>query len=319
VAGHPVQDRLGGEEQLLRAPAGRHLVPADRRRHHGTLPGPQRVGGHGGLGPVVLAPVDEDLAGPQGLGHARHDQARLIALEPFGEGPGLIAGLLGGHAGDRGVQLQALAARGLGQRREALGLQQRPQVLGHPAAVHDVGRRTGVQVEDQQVGLAEFGHPPLRYVQFQAGQVGGPNERGQVVHHQVGHRAGAPSARAFRGDPGGADPVRPVFGDVLLEEGLAADALGIALQGQRPVGDVRQQHGRHPLVVVEHLGLGKPGFRVQDLTQVGQGQRPAVDLDRDLGLRTHGPRPWGRCRRAGPYRPGRACGRPWSSGRRRPG
>ena len=315
---HPVQDHVRGEEQLLRTPAGPHLVPADRGRDRGALPGAQRVGGDGGLGPVVLAPVDEDLAGAQGLGHPRYDPARLVAFEAFGEGAGLVAGLLGGHAGDRGVQLQALAAGGLGQRREALGLEQRPQVLRHPAAVHDVGRRARIQVEDEQVGLAEPGHPPLRHVQFQAGQVGRPDERGQVVHDEVGHR-GAAAARAVRGNLGGADPVRAVLGDVLLEEGLAVDALGVALEGQRAAGDVRQQDTRHPLVVVEHLGLGEPGLRVQDLGQVGQGQRPAVDVDGNFSLRAHGRRPSGRCRRGGPCRPGRASGRPWSSGRRRPG
>jgi hypothetical protein len=315
---HPVQDQVRGEEQFLRAPAGLHLVPADRGRDRGALPGAQRVGGDGGLGPVVLAPVDEDLAGAQHLGHPRHHPARLIAFEPFGEGAGPVAGLLGGHAGDRGVQLQALAAGGLGQRREALGLQQRPQVLRHPAAVHDVGWRAGIQVEDQQVGPTELGHPPLRHVQLQAGQVGRPDERGQVVHHEVGYR-GAAAARAVRGDLGGADPARAVFGDVLLEEGLAVDALRVALQGQRTAGDVRQQDVRDPLVVVEHLGLGEPGLRVQDLGQVGQGQRPPVDLDGDLGVRAHGPRPGDRCHRGAPCRRGRASGRPWSSGRRRPG
>jgi hypothetical protein len=318
VLGHPLQDRFGGEEQLLRLAAGSHFVPGDRGGDGGARPGSQRVGGHGGLGPVVLAPVDQDPAGAQYLGHAGDDPAGLVAFESFGEGAGQVAGLLGGHAGDRGVELQALAAGGLGQRREALGLQQRPQVLGYPAAVHDVGRGARIQVEDQQVGTAQTGHPPLRHVQLQAGQVGRPDQRGQIIDHQVGDR-GAPAPRAVRGDGRGADPVRTVLGDVLVEEGLAVDALGIALEGQRAVGDVRQQQRRHPLVVVEHLGLGEPGLRVQHFGQVGQGQRPPVDLHCDLGIRAHGPRPGGRCRRAGPCRPGHASGRPWSSGRRRPG
>src|SRR5580693_551940 len=95
VPGHPVQDRLGGEEQVLRTPAGPHFVPADRRRDRGARPGAQRVRRDGGLGPVVLAPVDEDLAGPQRLGHARDDPAWLIAFKTFGERPGLLAGLFG--------------------------------------------------------------------------------------------------------------------------------------------------------------------------------------------------------------------------------
>jgi len=44
-------------------------------------------------------------------GHPRHREAGLLALESFGVGPGLVAGLVGGHPGDRRVQLQALARR----------------------------------------------------------------------------------------------------------------------------------------------------------------------------------------------------------------
>src|ERR1700721_2573658 len=48
-------------------------------------------------------------------------------------------------------------------------------------------------------------------------------------------------------------------GGGVVEERLAVHALRVALKGDRPPGDVRYQHGRHPLVEVEHLGLGEPG------------------------------------------------------------
>ena len=318
MAGHPVQHVAGREEQVFRRPAGLDLVPGDRRGDGGTRPGPQRVGSHGGLGPVVLAPVDEDLAGAQRLGHPRHREPGLIAFQPLGERLGLLAGLFGGYAGDRGVQLQALPAGGLGQRGETRGSEQRPQRLGHPAAVDDVRGLPRVEVEDQQVGAADVGHPPHRDVQLQAGQVGRPDERGQVVHHQVGDH-GAAGPGTGRVDPGGADPVGPVLGDVLVEEGLAVDAVGVTLEGQRAARQVRQRRGRHPLVIVEHLGLGEPGRRVQHLGQVSQRQRPPVDLDGHLGLRAHGPRPRDRCHRAAPGRPAPASGPPWSTCRSPPG
>ena len=286
MAGDAGQGVAGGEEQVLGLAAGCYLVPGDGGGDGGELAGAQRVGGDGGLGAVVLAPVDQHLAGAQRPGHPGYGEAGLLALEAFGVGLGLVAGLLGGHPGDRRVELQALAARGLGQRREAVRLQQRPQGLGHPAAVRDVRRGARVEVEDQQVGLADVGHPPHRDVQLEAGQVGRPDQRGQVVDDQVGDGAAARPG-AVRLDRGGADPVRAVRGDVLLEEGLAVHPLGVALERQRAARDVRQQGRRDPLVVVEDFGLGEAAVRVEHLAQVGQRQRPPVHLDGDLHLSVH--------------------------------
>ena len=62
-----------------------HLLPGDRGRHRGLGPGPQRVGGHGGLGRVVLAPVDQHLAPAQALAHVGHHQLGVATAR--GSGP----------------------------------------------------------------------------------------------------------------------------------------------------------------------------------------------------------------------------------------
>jgi hypothetical protein len=260
-------------------------------------PGAQRVRGDCGLGAVVLAPVDEHLPLAQRLGHPRHGQPGKFGLHALRERTRLVAGLLRGAAADRRVELQALAAGGLRQRPQAAGLEQRAERFGHPAAFHDRGGQSRVEVEDEQVrfpamrrdGLLRAVPPgtgretPHRHVQLKARQVGGPDQRGQVVEDQVADRApGCPGPRTVRLDVFGADPARPVRGRVLGEERLAIHTVGIALERHRAAGDVREQHRRNPLVVVEHLGLGESVGRVEHLRQVGQRQRPAVDLDRDL-------------------------------------
>ena len=71
----------------------------------------------------------------------------------------------------------------------------------------------------------------------------------------------------------GPDPVGPVLGAALLEEVLALDAVGPARHGQRPAGEVGEDRGRDPRVVVDHLALGEAGLRVEDLVEIGDRQR----------------------------------------------
>ena len=133
------------------------------------------------------------------------------------------------------------------------------------------------------VGGCRVGEAPHRDVQLERGQVDHPDQRGQVVDHQVADRlARRPRARAVRDHLLGPHPLRPVRGRVLLEERQVADAVREAAERHRPAGDVRQQHRRDPLVVVEHLGLGEAVGRVEHLGQVGQRERAPVHLHRDL-------------------------------------
>jgi hypothetical protein len=57
------------------------------------------------------------------------------------------------------------------------------------------------------------------------------------------------------------------------------DAVRVALDRQRPSGEVGEQHRGDPGVVVDHLALGEPVLGVEHLAQVRQGQFAAVDID----------------------------------------
>jgi hypothetical protein len=64
---------------------------------------------------------------------------------------------------------------------------------------------------------------------------------------------------------------------LLLEERLAVNAVGVARDGQRPAGKMRQQERRDRRVVVDHVTLGEAVGRIQDLRQVGQRELVAVE------------------------------------------
>src|SRR5690606_22939747 len=84
---------------------------------------------------------------------------------------------------------------------------------------------------------------------------------------------------AVAGPVEGADPGGPVRRAALLEERLALDAVGQAPQRDAAVRDVGQHHRRDPGVVVDHLGLGEPDRRVEDLVEVRELERAPLDLD----------------------------------------
>ena len=94
-----------------------------------------------------------------------------------------------------------------------------------------------------RLGGAASVDPPLRHVQLERGEVGRPDQRGQLVdddvvdrlavHRRCPARAASPCA-----------PSRGAARGVLLEEGRPVDAVRVALAGQRPAGEVRQQHRR---------------------------------------------------------------------------
>ena len=78
-----------------------------------------------------------------------------------------------------------------------------------------------------------------------------------------------------------ADPVRAVRRAALLVEELLLDPVRVALQGQRPRPQVRQQDRRDPRVVVDHVALREPGARVHQLVEVRQRDRRVADVDLD--------------------------------------
>src|SRR4051812_31625561 len=88
VLGDPLEHLRGGKAQLLglaRLEHARDLLPSERGRDRGSLPGAQRVDIDRRLVLVVLAPVDEHLPAPQRLLHVGDDQLGLAALEHLRE------------------------------------------------------------------------------------------------------------------------------------------------------------------------------------------------------------------------------------------
>jgi hypothetical protein len=72
-----------------------------------------------------------------------------------------------------------------------------------------------------------------------------------------------------------------VAGRVLLVEVLRLDAVRVALERERAPLEVRQHGRRDPRVVVDHVALREPGGRVEDLVEVGEGERAPQDVDLD--------------------------------------
>ena len=84
---------------------------------------------------------------------------------------------------------------------------------------------------------------------------------------------------ALAPDGRGLYPVRPVRGGILLKKVLAVHPVGIALQGQRPSRQMRNQDGRDAGVVVDDLSLGEAGRGIQDFVQIRQLQLPALNFN----------------------------------------
>src|SRR5207248_174503 len=118
-----------------------------------------------------------------------------------------------------------------------------------------------------------------RGVQLDRRHVGHPHQRGQVVAEAVVD--GAAVAVAGYGRRG--HPLRPVRGAALLVEVLLVDAVGVALERQRPLLQMRQQSTGDPRVVVDDPALGEPCLRIEDLVEVGELETLPFDLDLGVG------------------------------------
>ncbi len=77
-----------------------------------------------------------------------------------------------------------------------------------------------------------------------------------------------------------------MHGRVLFEEIFLVNSLGIALHGERPSRQMRQQRGRNAGVEIHHLTFGETGGRIEDFFEIRELELAALHFD-DGGSR-HG-------------------------------
>ncbi len=151
------------------------------------------------------------------------------------------------------------------------------QAQADPAALDDVGGRSGIEVEGEDGGAFGRSREGERGVELDRRQLRHPDQRRPAVAD-----AEVDLARMRAGfDARGLHPFRPVLGAALLEEGRVEviDPFGEAAQRDRATFEVGDDRRGDLGVVVDHLALGEAGLRVEDLVEVGELQLTAVDLD----------------------------------------
>jgi hypothetical protein len=67
-----------------------------------------------------------------------------------------------------------------------------------------------------------------------------------------------------------------VPGGVLLEESFGGYPVRISLEGERPAGEVGEQEGGDPFVVVDQVLFGEPCRREDELVGAGSLHAPIV-------------------------------------------
>ena len=152
---------------------------------------------------AVLAPVDEDLAGPHRPGHLGGDRPRAPCADS--------------SSATRLAYAETVSASCVPEIGQHSCMPFLPDVFGYAATPSSAsrsristatpqhslqpGRRARVEVHHHQVGVRA--DPPLRGVQLQRGQVGHPDQRGQLVDHdEVDGLPGTSSSRAPAASPG---------------------------------------------------------------------------------------------------------------------
>ena len=141
-------------EVLRRRP--RELVPRERRRHRRTGLRPDAVGRGDRAVARVLVVVDEDALAALLLPPLGGHLARQAALELAAEGDRGVADVGERPARlDPDVDVDAAAARGLGEAGVAELASSSRAVGGDPHGVGEVGARLRVEVEAQLVGMVD--------------------------------------------------------------------------------------------------------------------------------------------------------------------
>ena len=259
--GHVLQREVRGVQVAL------ELVPRERRRDRRAAHRAHDVRRHHRLALAVLSEVDVDLAAALGqrafdrrdLGQvARHD-----ARHALGEQLRVPVGVARREAHE---DVQARGARGLEVRLQADAAQEASDLARDADHVRE-RRFLRVEVDHRPVGRVlrvDARHPRM---QIDAAEVHEVQQRVAVVAHHVAQEV----ATALAADLDRAHPLGRAGLRFLLVEGLAGDAVREAVEVDRPVAQVRQEHLGHLLVVAEQVALGEALGRPVDLVEVAEG------------------------------------------------
>jgi hypothetical protein len=227
---------------------------------------------------VVLAPVDQHLVLAELLLLARHDQLRMRRLQmPRQRLRERLRAAVVVHAlgVERDVHLDALRPRRLREALEAEPPERVTEDAGHLAALGEATARARVEVERHERRSLHVRDLRQRRVQLEVGQVREPDDRRQVVAD-----AEVDELRAHRHSLA-PDPIGSMGRTLLLVEVPALDTVGIALERQRAIAQMRQQDRRDARVVLDDLALGEPRLGVHHLVQVREGELSSGYVDGD--------------------------------------
>ncbi len=258
------------------------LAPGAGCRNGGKFAAAQRIRCDRRLGAVVLAPVEQHLAGAQRLLHVADHEVRMIGLHRSGEfvsnGRHLIGGLL---AVEGRVEVDAFAAARHRHDRQPHVAEDLAHHPGDLRALGKPGTLPGIEVEHEPVGVprrAGTPEPPLRNVDLECGDLAEPDQCRRVVDERV------VVAVIFMRDGAALDPRRGRIVEVLLEEHLAgvirsSDPVDPALARGRSVRRVGDEHLGDLGVVRDHVALRRSGGRVEHFVEIREGDPVAVDGD----------------------------------------
>ena len=255
---------------------GLDLGPRERRRDRRLVAQPQRVRAHRRLVPVVLAPVDEHLARALGLRHVDEHALGIARLEQLTEREREPLGVVVGRvrAVDRHRQVQSLAARRL---HDALQVELRQRVAQL--------ERDAAAVDDRRGLARDRGRSPSRSgARDRRASTGGCAARARrgsrATRASGGRRRGSPWCRRWPRCPGAVSTHSGwCDGQFFSKNRGPSGPSGRPHQGGRPPGEVGEDEGRDPAVVVDDVGFAEPGCRVEHLVEVRERELAALDLD----------------------------------------
>ncbi len=273
-----------GEQQVAEVRVV-EFCPGARRGDVGVRAAAERVGRDRRLRAVVLTPVDENFPRARSSRHLTDDEVGMVGLDRARElprdGAGRVAGLSSVEAR---VEVDPFASAGDREGVEPDVLEDRSGPPRHLGALDETDPGPRIEVEHETVGVLPFAvarEAPLRHVQLQTRDLCEVDEGGQVVDEGVVLRARGMIDREAA-HPGRSARLESLGEERFARAGIRSHSVGPAFAGHRAVGDVREQQGSDPRVVVDHLALGGAGLGVEHLVEVRQTQAATADAHRLL-------------------------------------